>query len=576
MVIATSTAHNNTLLRFVDWTIGFPQDNGEEKLAVQQLDFALNAGESLGIVGESGSGKTLTALSVMQLLPNKAQSKGEIWWKGNSRLDQLKGAGLNKIRGKQIGMIFQEPLSSLNPVMPCGEQVAEVLRQHLSLDRKSARQRTLEWLSKVELREPERIYRAYPHELSGGQRQRVMIAMALCAEPELLIADEPTTALDVTVQRAVLDLIKKLQTELGIAILFISHDLGVIREVADRVMVMQDGHKVEEADVSTIFSAPQHPYTKGLLNCRASTSQQLRRLPTVQDFLSKDEGELALFMEHLNLSEKELANRREHLQTQETILKVADLQVWYAARKNWWGKTTEYVKAVDGVSFALRAGECIGIVGESGSGKTTLGKAILRLLPTRSGEICFGDHLLTNLSEQELRPLRPDLQMVFQDPFSSLNPKFTIHQLLREPLLIHHQDQSSEMHDARIVEVLHQVGLDETVLSRYPKDFSGGQRQRIGLARALLLRPKVLVCDESVSALDVSVQAQVLNLIKELQETYAFSLLFISHDLAVVRFIADRVLVMQKGKMVEIAPTDELFKAPKQAYTRQLLDAVLD
>ncbi len=564
------------LLRFVNWTIGFSTDSGEEKLAVQQLDFSLNAGESLGIVGESGSGKTLTALSVMQLLPKKAQSRGEIWWKGDTRLDQLKGAGLNKIRGKQIGMIFQEPLSSLNPVMPCGEQIAEVLREHLSLDKKSARQRTLEWLGKVELQEPERIYRAYPHELSGGQRQRVMIAMALCAEPELLIADEPTTALDVTVQRAVLDLIKKLQAELGIAILFISHDLGVIREVADRVMVMQDGHKVEEADVATIFSAPEHSYTKGLLNCRANTRQQLRRLPTVQDFLSKDQKELSLFMEHLNLSEQELTDRREHLQTKETILNVVDLQVWYTAQKNWWGKTTEYVKAVDEVSFALRAGECLGIVGESGSGKTTLGKAILRLLPARSGEIWFDDHLLTNLNEHELRALRPDLQMVFQDPFSSLNPKFTIHQLLREPLLIHHRDQPSETHDARIVEVLHQVGLDETVLSRYPKDFSGGQRQRIGLARALLLRPKVLVCDESVSALDVSVQAQVLNLIKELQEAYEFSLLFISHDLAVVRFIADRVLVMQNGKMVEIAPTDELFKVPKQAYTRQLLDAVLD
>ena len=575
MVIATSTAHNNTLLRFVNWTIGFPQDKGEEKLAVQHLDFALNAGESLGIVGESGSGKTLTALSVMQLLPNKAQSRGEIWWKGNTRLDQLKGAGLNKVRGKQIGMIFQEPLSSLNPVMPCGEQIAEVLREHLSLDRKSARQRTLQWLRKVELREPERIYRAYPHELSGGQRQRVMIAMALSSEPELLIADEPTTALDVTVQRAILDLIKKLQSELGIAILFISHDLGVIREVADRVMVMQDGHKVEEAGVATIFSSPQHPYTEGLLNCRANTHQQFRRLPTVQDFLSKEKEELSRFMVNLNLSKEEITDRQAYLKTQSTALKVTDLRVWYTARKNWLGQTTSYVKAVDDVSFTLRAGECLGIVGESGSGKTTLGKAILRLLPTRSGEIWFGDHLLTKLNEGEFRPLRPDLQMVFQDPFSSLNPKFTIHQLLREPLLIHHRDQSSEMHDTRIVEVLHQVGLDETVLSRYPKDFSGGQRQRIGLASALLLRPKVLVCDESVSALDVSVQAQVLNLIKELQEAYEFSLLFISHDLAVVRFIADRVLVMQKGKMVEIGPTDELFNAPKQAYTRQLLDAVL-
>lgn len=545
-------------------------------MAVDQLDFELKAGESLGIVGESGSGKTLSALSIMQLLPKKAQSSGEIWWKGSTRLDELSGSALNKIRGKQIGMIFQEPLSSLNPVMTCGEQIAEVLRAHLSLDRKSVRQRVLDWLTKVELGEPERIYRSYPHELSGGQRQRVMIAMALSAEPELLIADEPTTALDVTVQRAVLHLIKSLQAELGIAILFISHDLGVIREVADRVMVMQDGKKVEEGSVNAIFSAPQHPYTEGLLNCRASTHQQLRRLPTVQDFLTKEKGDMSLFMEGLKLSTQELSDRQEYLQSQSTILRVNDLQVWYAAKKNWLGQATEQVKAVEKVSFALRAGECLGIVGESGSGKTTLGKSILRLIPIRGGEIWFGDHLLTSLSESELRPLRPDLQMVFQDPFSSLNPQFTIHQLLREPLLIHHREQSAEEHDARIIEVLHQVGLDESVLLRYPKDFSGGQRQRIGLASALLLRPKVLVCDESVSALDVSVQAQVLNLIKALQMTYEFSLLFISHDLAVVRFIADRVLVMQQGEMVELAPTDELFNAPKAAYTRQLLNAVLD
>lgn len=576
MVIETTVSHNDALLRFTQWTIGFSSANGDEKIAVEQLGFELGKGESLGVVGESGSGKTLTALSVMQLLPGSANAKGEIWWKGNTRLDQLSEPALNSIRGKEIGMIFQEPLSSLNPVMPCGEQIDEVLRKHLALDKKSAKQKTLEWLGKVELREPERIYRAYPHELSGGQRQRVMIAMALCAEPELLIADEPTTALDVTVQRAILDLIKRLQVELGIAILFISHDLGVIRGIADRVMVMQNGHKVEEAKVAQIFSNAQHPYTKGLLNCRATTSEQLRRLPTVQDFLSKNKQELSLFMDGLKLSEKEMIDRRDHLSSQEAIVEVTDLSVWYSAQRNWLGQTTEYVKAVDQVSFSLRRGECLGIVGESGSGKTTLGKAILSLLPIRSGGVVFEGHQLTSLSEQELRPLRPDLQMVFQDPFSSLNPKLTILQLLEEPLLIHDPNKTPAIRNNRILEVLEQVGLDETVLSRYPKAFSGGQRQRIGLARALLLRPKVLVCDESVSALDVSVQAQVLNLIKDLQDTYQFSLLFISHDLAVIRFIADRVLVMQKGKMVEIGTTDELFSAPKETYTRKLLDAVLD
>lgn len=576
MVIEIPVSHNDALLRFTQWTIGFSSANGDEKIAVEQLEFELGKGESLGVVGESGSGKTLTALSVMQLLPGSANTTGEVWWKGDTRLDQLSEPELNSIRGKQIGMIFQEPLSSLNPVMPCGEQIDEVLRKHLGLDKKSARQKTLEWLGKVELREPQRIYSAYPHELSGGQRQRVMIAMALCAEPELLIADEPTTALDVTVQRAILDLIKRLQAELGIAILFISHDLGVIREIADRVMVMQNGHKVEEAKVTAIFSNAHHPYTKGLLNSRATTSERLRRLPTVQDFLSKNQQELSVFMDDLKLSEKEMIDRRGHLSSQEAIMEVTDLRVWYSVRHNWLGQTKEYVKAVDQVSFSLRRGECLGIVGESGSGKTTLGKAILSLLPIRSGGVAFENQLLTNLSEQELRPLRPDLQMVFQDPFSSLNPKLTILQLLEEPLLIHYPNKTPTIRNNRILEVLEQVGLDETVLSRYPKAFSGGQRQRIGLARALLLRPKVLVCDESVSALDVSVQAQVLNLIKDLQDTYQFSLLFISHDLAVVRFIADRVLVMQKGKMVEIGTTDELFNTPKEAYTRRLLDAVLD
>lgn len=576
MVIETPDSYNTALLRFTQWTIGFSSGNGDEKIAVEQLEFELGKGESLGVVGESGSGKTLTALSVMQLLPGSANARGEIWWKRNTRLDQLSEPALNNIRGKEIGMIFQEPLSSLNPVMSCGEQIDEVLRKHLGFDKNSARQKTLEWLGKVELREPQRIYKAYPHELSGGQRQRVMIAMALCAEPELLIADEPTTALDVTVQRAILDLIKRLQAELGIAILFISHDLGVIREIADRVMVMQNGHKVEDAKVAQIFSNAHHPYTKGLLNCRATTSEQLRRLPTVQDFLSKNQQELSVFMDDLKLSEKEMIDRRDHLSSQEAIVEVTDLSVWYSAQRNWLGQTTEYVKAVDQVSFSLRRGECLGIVGESGSGKTTLGKAILSLLTIRSGVVMFENHQLTSLSEQELRPLRPDLQMVFQDPFSSLNPKLTILQLLEEPLLIHDPNKTPAIRNNRILEVLEQVGLDETVLSRYPKAFSGGQRQRIGLARALLLRPKVLVCDESVSALDVSVQAQVLNLIKDLQDTYQFSLLFISHDLAVIRFIADRVLVMQKGKMVEIGTTDELFSAPKETYTRKLLDAVLD
>lgn len=564
------------MLKLDNWQVSFPVQGKEDFLAVNQLSLELAAGESVGIVGESGSGKSLTALSVMQLLPRAAQSSGAMYWKGTTRLDSLPETAMNDIRGAEIGMIFQEPLSSLNPVMRCGEQVDEVLRQHRRMGKAAAKAATLNWLSKVELREPERIYGAYPHQLSGGQRQRVMIAMALCTEPALLIADEPTTALDVTVQRAVLNLIKKLRTELGIAILFISHDLGVIREVTDRVIVMQEGAKVEEGTVRQIFTKPAHPYTRGLLSCRPQTTQSLKRLPTVSDFLERTTAELPAFWQSLQLDVAEKQARKEQLAQAEPILRVEQLQVWYSNGKNWLGQTNSYVKAVDGVSMALWAGECLGIVGESGSGKTTLGKAILRLLPLKSGKIDFDGQTISDLTEGDLRPLRPNLQMVFQDPFSSLNPKFTIAQLLREPLLIHYPEQTEATHLARILEVLRQVDLGESVLSRYPKAFSGGQRQRIGLARALLLRPQVLVCDESVSALDVSVQAQVLNLIKDLQAAYQFSLLFISHDLGVVRFIADRVLVMQKGKVVEVADTDELFRAPQEAYTKELLAAVLD
>ena len=561
------------LLEYRDWKVGFPTNEGQVQWAIQGLNFSLYPGASLGLVGESGSGKSLTALSAIQLLPSVATSQGEVIWKGTDSLTELPAETMRSLRARHIGMIFQEPLSSLNPLLRCGEQVAEVLRLHFNKSKKGAEQETKEWFAKVGLRDPDRIYKSYPHELSGGQRQRVMIAMALCSGPELLIADEPTTALDVTIQKEILSLIKGLQAELGIAILFISHDLGVIREVTDEVLVMWKGQVVEQGKVSEVLDNPQHPYTRGLVACRPSVSANRRRLPTVPDFLERSEEEITSFLASLATEEK--ADKGEKIKESPLVLSAEHLHVRYPKRKNWLGQIKEYHQAVQDISFQLRQGECLGVVGESGSGKTTLGKSLVRLVELQSGSIHYGSTPLHELSERDFRPLRPKLQMVFQDPFSSLNPKLRIRELLLEPLQLHaaHLDKSER--EARVLEVLEQVNLDATVLERYPKAFSGGQRQRIGIARALLFEPEILICDESVSALDVSVQAQVLNLLKDLQDQYAFSMLFISHDLGVIRFIADRVLVMQEGQMIEQGSAEQIFQEPKQRYTQQLLAAVL-
>jgi len=510
----------------------------------------------------------------MQLLPANALSSGGLWWQGETDLAQAPPATLAALRGRQMGMIFQEPLSSLNPVLTCGQQVAEVLRQHLLLSAKEAEARTKAWFEKVKLLDPARIYRSYPHQLSGGQRQRVMIAMALCAEPQLLIADEPTTALDVTVQHVILELIRDLQQEMGIAIIFISHDLAVIRSIAERVIVMQQGKCVEAGRVATVFAAPQHPYTKGLLACRPDLSRRLKRLATVSDFLAHPAQDTGQMLDKLAETAADMAQRKRVLAEAKTLLNVEKLQVWYPGQTNWLGRVKNWVKAVEEVSFSLKAGERLGIVGESGSGKTTLGKAILRLVDLHGGRISFAGQEVSALAGAELRALRPRMQLVFQDPFSSLNPKLTIGQMLLEPLKVHRPELSIHEQNERVRQVLAQVGLAADTLPRYAREFSGGQRQRIGLARALLLQPELLICDESVSALDVSVQAQVLNLIKDLQEAYQFSLIFISHDLSVIKFIADRVLVMKEGRVVEAGDTEVIFSSPQEAYTQNLLAAI--
>lgn len=570
-----SSSAPQPLLEFKNWSVRFQAETPQEVVAVDDVQFKIYPGQTLGLVGESGSGKSMTALSAIQLLPNAATNSGDITWKGTDALPTLGVKDLQKLRARQIGMIFQEPLSSLNPVMRCGKQTSEPIRIHLGLNAKEAKAAAINWFARVGLRDPERIYRSYPHELSGGQRQRVMIAMALCTGPELLIADEPTTALDVTVQKGILELIQQLQAELNIAVLFISHDLGVIREITDQVLVMWQGKVVESGTVQSILDDPQHPYTRGLVACRPGIAGTRRRLPTVADFLERPEAEMSGFLATLEQSVTEQKKRREHLDTAPVCLEVNKLHVQYPKQKNWFGQVTAYHQAVADVSLVLKKGECLGVVGESGSGKTTLGKAIVRLVSIQQGQVFYQGKEISQLPESHFRAYRPKIQMVFQDPFSSLNPKLRIRDLLLEPLQVHAPHLGKSERKARVQEVLGQVDLDDSILDRFPKAFSGGQRQRIGIARALLFEPDLLICDESVSALDVSVQAQVLNLLKDLQEQYQFSLLFISHDLGVIRFIADRVLVMQEGRVVEQGDAEQIFNDPQQAYTQQLLEAVL-
>ena len=552
--------------------------NQEEKTwfkAVKQVSFNVKKGTVLGIVGESGSGKSVTSFSIMRLHDERvAKITGDIDFEEISLLN-LSSNEIRQIRGNQISMIFQEPMTSLNPVFTCGYQVAEAIMLHRKVDKAEARKHTIALFNEVQLPRPEKIFDSYPHQISGGQKQRVMIAMALSCDPKLLIADEPTTALDVTVQKTILQLLLKLKQERNMAMIFISHDLGVVNEIADEVAVMYKGEIVEQGPAKSIFENPQHPYTKGLLACRPSPGLQLKKLPVVADFLTGKIDDASAHLQASNqLTAMEIAARREKLYSQKPLLQIKGLCTWYSIHNGLFGKTTDYVKAVDQLNFEVFPGETLGLVGESGCGKTTLGRTILRLIQPTSGEIIFNGKDITHISRNDLRKLRKDIQIIFQDPYASLNPKLSIGQSILEPLQVHKLYRNDNERKQKVLELLDKVGLKEEHFNRYPHEFSGGQRQRVVIARALALQPKFIICDESVSALDVSVQAQVLNLIKDLQREFGLTYIFISHDLAVVKHISDRILVMNKGKIEEEGFPEQIFYAPKAAYTQKLIEAI--
>lgn len=555
--------------------------------AVNNISFQLHRGETIGIVGESGSGKSVTSLSLMRLIPNPPGqiSGGQMLYhqKDGAVIDlrTISEEEMRKIRGNNIAMIFQEPMTSLNPVYSCGDQVMEAIQLHQKVSAEKAKEITLAMFEKVKLPNPTRILDAYPHQLSGGQKQRVMIAMAMSCNPDILIADEPTTALDVTVQKTILELMNDLKREIDSSIIFITHDLGVIAEVADRVIVMYKGNIVEQGAVLDIFNNPQHPYTKGLLACRPSLDRRLKRLPTVSDFMKEENGEIVSVdrtveqaIQDVMVTRDESDARRQKLSESKPILQVKNLRTWFPTKRNFFGKVLDYVKAVDDVSFDVYEGETLGLVGESGCGKTTLGRTILRLAPAHSGEIIFEGRNLLDLSDKDMKELRKHMQIIFQDPYSSLNPRMTIGGAIMEPMTVHGLYSNEKERKDKVMELLKRVNMNESQFSRYPHEFSGGQRQRICIARALALNPRFIICDESVSALDVSVQAQVLNLLMELREEFKFTYIFISHDLSVVKQMSDRMVVMNKGKIEEMGASDEIYDNPTQDYTRKLINAI--
>jgi peptide/nickel transport system ATP-binding protein len=544
--------------------------------AVHGIDLDVFEGRTLGLVGESGSGKSVSSLAVMRLL-NERTSRIEA---DNIQIEgeEIKGFSekqMADVRGKRIAMIFQEPMTSLNPVYKCGFQVTEMILQHETVSKEEAKSRVIELFKQVMLPRPEAIYDSYPHELSGGQKQRVMIAMAIACHPKLLIADEPTTALDVTVQLENLKLLRKLQSETGMGMIFITHDLGVVAEIADDVAVMHGGEILERGTVQQILNQPQHPYTQGLLACRPPMNVRLKRLPIVKEFLDGQwKGGKEQILRDLQITDEERQTHLKQLYSQKPLLKVEGLKTWYPLRKGVLSRVYDHVKAVDDVSLEVFEGETLGLVGESGCGKTTLGRSILRLAEPTGGKVWFDGVEVTALKGQDLRDFRKQAQIVFQDPYSSLNPRITIGEAIAEPMRVHGIEKNSgKLRDA-VCDLLEQVGLQAEHYDRYPHEFSGGQRQRICIARALAVNPRLVICDESVSALDVSVQAQVLNLLNRLKEERHLTYIFISHDLSVVRFMSDRVLVMYNGKPVETNEADALFEHPLNAYTQKLIDAL--
>lgn len=545
---------------------------GENEI-LKNISLNLPKGKILGVVGESGSGKSITSLAVMRLLPKTSKISKEskiLFNNGNETADllKLKPNEIRNFRGNEISMIFQEPMTSLNPSLKCGEQVEESIRLHLKFDQSKSKKRVIELFEKVMLPTPERIYNSYPHQLSGGQRQRVMIAMAVSCNPKILIADEPTTALDVTVQRAILDLIRQLQQESGMSCLFISHDLGVIAEVCDEVAVMYKGEIVEHGSVNEIFNHPKESYTKGLIACRPRLEVRYKELPTISDFIKDDDYKAEIY------SSQERKDFQSRIYSQPPILEVKNLSKYFYSKPSIFGKVRISVKAVDDMNFKVYPGETLGLVGESGSGKTTLSRTVLLLEKPTAGEIFYHGKDIVNLSKSEIRKLRKEIQIIFQDPYSSLNPRMTVGEILTAPMKVHLIGKNKNERIERAARLLEKVGLKRSDLKKYPHEFSGGQRQRIGIARALALEPKFIICDESVSALDVSVQAQVLNLLNGLKEEFGLTYIFISHDLAVVKYMSDQLLVMQHGRQMELADADEVYSNPNTNYTKELIDAI--
>jgi peptide/nickel transport system ATP-binding protein len=594
---------NTSLLDVQDLRTYFHTEDGVVK-AVDNLSFRLEQGRTLGIVGESGSGKSVTSLAIMQLLASTAHIEtGRISFLGKD-LVRLPERQMQSIRGRDISMIFQEPMTSLNPVFTVGAQIMEAIMLHQKVSKAEAREKAIDLLREVKVKNPEQRVDAYPHQMSGGQKQRVMIAMALSCNPQLLIADEPTTALDVTVQAQILEILRKLRDSRGMAVIFITHDLGVIAEIADDVLVMYRGEEVEYGPVLEIFSSPKHPYTKGLLACRPRLETKYRRLPTVSDFMeAKKEGDTIRIIE-----KKMTPERLKHLETEgrgrllhpkselswighpweeghhapdtktvaegtAPLLSVKNLKVYFPVRRGILARTVDHIRAVDDVSFNVYRGQTLGLVGESGCGKTTTGRAILRLIEPTAGQVIYNGTDIARLSSADLRAMRGKMQIIFQDPYGSLNPRMTIEAAITEPMVIQRVGANRAERRERAAQLLREVDLNPAFLRRYPHEFSGGQRQRICIARALAAGPEFIICDESVSSLDVSVQAQVLNLLKELQDKRGLTYIFISHDLSVVKFMADMMAVMNEGKIVEFGPSENIYKNPREEYTRKLIRA---